>query len=90
LRCVSSRRQRPSVSPLSGGHPSRRLAATLRARRPVRSPMQRSRLRLHRDAEQPGQAGIAGWDDDSGPFPCPGIAGVVSFTLRVNDARLTN
>jgi hypothetical protein len=28
--------------------------------------------------------------DDSGPFPCPGIAGSVSFTLRVNDARLTN
>jgi hypothetical protein len=52
--------------------------------------MQRSRPRLYRDAEQPGQAGGAGVDDDSGPFPCPGIAGVVSFTLRVNDARLTN
>lgn len=25
-----------------------------------------------------------------GPFPCPGIAGFDSFTLRVNDARLTN
>lgn len=24
-------------------------------------------------------------DDDSGPFPCPGIAGFVSFTLRVNE-----
>ena len=57
----------------SGGHPSRGLAVTLRARWragrrrtaalrawPVRSPMQRSRLRLHRDAEQPGQAGCAG------------------------------
>ena len=27
-------------------------------------------LRLHHDAEQPGQAGGAGGDDDSGPFPC--------------------
>ena len=26
----------------------------------------------------------------SGPFPCPGIAGSCSFTLRVNEARLTN
>jgi len=52
--------------------------------------MPRSRLRLHRDAEQQDQAGGAGVDDDSGPFPCPGIACVVSFTLRVNDARLTN
>lgn len=93
LRCASSRCQRPSVSPLTGGHPSRGLAATLRARwragcrrtaalwaLPVRSPMQRSRLRLHRDAEQPGQAGDAGVDDDSGPFPCPGIASLGSFT----------
>ena len=32
LRCASSRCQRPSVSPLTGGHPSRGLAATLRAR----------------------------------------------------------
>jgi len=86
------------------GRPSlTRLAASLRARLragwrrtatlwalPVRSPMQRSGLRLHRDAEHRGQAGIAGRGDDSGPFPCPGIAGVVSFTLRVNDARLTN
>ena len=24
------------------------------------------------------------------PFPCPGIAGCISFTLRMNDARLTN
>jgi hypothetical protein len=56
----------------------------------VCSPVQRSRLRLHRDAEQPNQAGRAGVDDASGPFPCPGIAGIVSFTLRVNDARLTN
>jgi len=56
----------------------------------VRSRTQRSRLRLHREAEQPGQAGVAGGDDDSGPFPCPGIAGLGSFTLRVNDARLTN
>jgi hypothetical protein len=34
-------------------------------------------------------AGV-GVDDDSGPFPCPGTAGVVSFPLCVNDARLTN
>jgi hypothetical protein len=26
----------------------------------------------------------------SGPFPCPGIACLVSFTLRVNEARLAN
>ena len=25
-----------------------------------------------------------------GPFPCPGIAGHYSFTLRVNEARLAN
>ena len=31
LRCASSRCQRPSVSPLTGGHPSRRLADTHRA-----------------------------------------------------------
>jgi len=37
-----------------------------------------------------GQAGDAGKADDSGPFPCPGIAGLGSFTLRVNDARSTN
>ena len=39
---------------------------------------------------QHGQAGVAGGDDDSGPFPCPGIAGLGSFTLCVNDARLAN
>ena len=26
----------------------------------------------------------------SGPFPCPGIVGLISFTLCVNDAHLTN
>jgi len=36
------------------------------------------------------QAGEAGRSDDSGPFPCPGLAGLVSFTLCVNEARLTN
>lgn len=25
-----------------------------------------------------------------GPFPCPGVAGLSSFTLRVNEARLAN
>ena len=39
---------------------------------------------------QYGQAGGAGWIDGSGPFPCPGIAGPDSFTLRVNEARLAN
>ena len=39
---------------------------------------------------QHGQAGVAGGIHDSGPFPCPGIAGPDSFTLRANDARLTN
>ena len=56
----------------------------------MRSPMLRSRLRLRRNAKQPGQAGGAGGHDDSGPFPCPGIAVLGSFTLRVNEARLTN
>ena len=101
LRCASG--HRPASRPLTGGYPSRGLAGTPRARSravcrrtaawsalPVRSPMQRSRLRLHRRGEQPSQAGGAGVDDDSGPFPCPWSAGLVSFTLRVNDARLTN
>ena len=39
---------------------------------------------------QHSQAGNAGVNDDSGPFPCPGIAGLGSFTLRVNEARLAN
>ncbi len=39
---------------------------------------------------QHAQAGGAGGDDDSGPFPCPGFVGLVSFTLRVNEARLAN
>ena len=91
LRCASSRCQRPTVSPLRAaiphaGSPPPALAgaqgvAGLRpGALPVRSPMRRSRLRLHRDAEQPSQAGDAGGDDDSGPFPCPGITGLVSFT----------
>lgn len=37
-----------------------------------------------------GKAGGAGRDHDSGPFPCPGIAGSDSLTLRVNEARLAN
>ena len=61
LRYALSRCQRPSVSPLTGGHPSRN---TVRPALP---------------AEARG-----------GPFPCPGIAGLGSFTLRVNDAHLTN
>jgi len=28
--------------------------------------------------------------DESGPFPCPGSRSLISFTLRVNEARLTN
>ena len=103
LRFASSRCQTPSVSLPSGSHPSRGLAAALRARwragcrrtvawsaLSVRSRMQRSRLRRHRNAEQPGQAGVAGGGDESGPVPCPWIAGLVSFTLRVNEARLSN
>jgi hypothetical protein len=39
---------------------------------------------------QHGQAGGAGRDDHSGPFPCPGTAGLVSFPLRVNETRLAN
>ena len=42
----------------------------------------------HQDIRE-AVAGCAGslW---GGPSPCPGLAGCVSFTLRVNDARLTN
>jgi hypothetical protein len=61
---------------------------------PVRSPMQRTRLRLHRKAEQPEcreVAGDAGRFDDSGPFPCPGIAGYgFLHAARERRARLTN
>ena len=72
LRRASSRCQRPSVSPLRAviPHAGSPPPSAVAARRvtpdcgpgalPVRSPMQRSRLRLHRDAEQPGQAGCAG------------------------------
>lgn len=61
LRCASSRCQRPSVSTLSGCHPSRNTVT-------------------------PAVPAVA----RSGPFPCPGIAGPHSFTLRVNEARLAN
>ena len=40
---------------------------------------------IHQEA-----AGVAGMADDSGSFPCPGIAGFASFTLRLNEARLSN
>ncbi len=102
LRCVSSRCPRTSSRPdgrlslaRARRHPPRSMAHRVSpdcspGALPGRSRMQRSRLRLHRDAEQPGQAGAAGGDDDSDPFPCPGIAGPDSFTLRVNEARLTN
>jgi hypothetical protein len=39
---------------------------------------------------QHGLAGCAGGDHDGGPFPRPWLAGPVSFTLRVNEARLAN
>ena len=38
---------------------------------------------------QSGQAGAASGVDDSGPFPCPGIAGWFSSRVR-EQARLTN
>ena len=38
------------------------------------------------DSVGPAAPGVHG----NGPFPCPRIAGFESFTLRVNDARLTN
>ena len=72
LRCASSRCQRPSVSPLraaihhAGSPPPSALAGAHGgadcgpAALSVRSPMQRSRLRLHRDAQHRGQAGGAG------------------------------
>ena len=54
-------------------------------------------LRLHRNAEKPTHqpihqevAGVADMADTSGPFPCSGIAGFASFTLRLNEARLSN
>ena len=102
LRCASSRCQRPSVSPLraaiphAGSPPPSALvgAQGVAGLRPValpgRSRMRRSRLRLHRDADSQVRPALPCVDHDSGPFPCPGIAGLGSFTLRENDARLTN
>ena len=73
LSCTSSRCQRPSVLPFRAAIPHAGLppasalvgaqaVAGLRplGALPVRSPRQRSRLRLHRDAEQLGAAGVAG------------------------------
>ena len=102
LRCASSRCQSPSSRPFgrpsltrARRHPPRSLArrvspdcgpaglaGALAGAAIKAAPSSRCR--------QPCQAGAAGGDDDSGPFPCPGIAGLGSFTLRVNDARLTN
>ena len=71
------------VSPLGGGR-----AVALRVE--PQSKAQRLAPDGRPSLTQHGQAGDAGGDDDSGPFPCPGITGLGSFTLRVNDARLTN
>jgi hypothetical protein len=91
-RCASSHCQRPSASPSraailhADSPPPSALAgaqggAGLRpAASPLRSPMLRSRPRLHRRVERLGQAGGAGEADDSAPFPCPAIACLVSFT----------
>ena len=101
LRCASSRCQRPSVSPLraaiphAGSPPPSALAgaqgvAGLRpAALPVRSPMQRSRLRLHRDAEQPesGRRCRRGMTT-AARSRARGSRALDSFTLRVNDGPL--
>ena len=80
-----SRRQwrQPWCAPATGGG-----AAALRV-----EPLSKAQ-RLDPDGlpslTQRGQADGAGRTDDSGPIPCPGIAGPDSFTLRVNEARLAN
>jgi len=61
LRCASSRCRRPSISLLTGCHPSRN---TIRPALPA--------------------------ETRRGPFPRPWIAGLDSFTLRVNEACLAN
>ena len=106
LRCASSRWRGPSVSPLSGCHPLRGLADKLHAvgvqhaagRRPdgLAGALADAAIKaaLHRKAQQPeyGEvAGVAGRADDSGPFPCPGIAGSCFLhAARERRARLTN
>ena len=105
-RFASSRCRRPSVSPLSGCHPSRGLADMLHAvgvqlvagLRPggLAGALADAAIKaaLHRKAQQPeyGEvAGVAGRADDSGPFPCPGIAGSCFLhAARERRARLTN
>ena len=70
----------------SGGHPSRGLAgaqgvAGLRPR-DLAGALANAAIKAAPSSRcrQPSQAGVAGVDHDSGPFPCPGIAGLVSFT----------
>ena len=52
----------------------------LATRVPPRSPVRRPGCCVARR-----DVGGAGEGDDSGPFPCPGIAGLASFMLRVNE-----
>ena len=102
LRCASSHLLVADVALLHGGHPSRELAATLRAR--WRAGWRRTaafglagslaNAAIKAAPSSQGTTAESGRQrrpfHDSGPFPCPGIAGLCSFTLRVNEARLTN
>ena len=102
LRCGSSQALVADVALLNGGHLSRELAATLRAR--WRAGCRRTAafglagsLANAATKAAPSSQGVTAESGrqrrpfhDSGPFPCPGIAGLGSFTLRVNDGRLTN
>jgi hypothetical protein len=102
LRCASSHLLVADVALLNGGHLSRELAATLHARRragcrrTAASGLAGSLANAAIKAAPSSQCITAESGrqrrpfHDSGPFPCPGIAGLGSFTLRVNDARLTN
>ena len=70
------------VSPLRGAGLLR--SASSRCHRPNVSPLKG--CHPSRDTARPAMPA----EPRGGPFPCPGIAGLVSFTLRVNEARLAN
>ncbi len=102
LRCASSRCQRPSVSPLTGGHPLRELAATLRARwrAGCRRTAASGRCRCAPRCSDEGCAFIAKPNSQARPampavsrqrpVPVPGDRGPGFIHGYVNEARLTN
>jgi hypothetical protein len=66
-----------------------RLEADCTRAMPIRAPYLRSVTNILKCGLD-SQFRVAGYNDDSGPIPCPGTAGLASFTLRVNEARLAN